>query len=313
MINEGFRLLPEQASRHASNVDWLYYFLLCMSAVFTIGIAGSILYFAIKYRRGNTQVDRTINGHGSLLLEITWTVIPLILSLFIFTWGATLYFEERRIPDDPLEIRVVGKQWMWKLQHPNGRRELNELHVPVGQPVKLIGISEDVIHSLYVPVFRVKRDILPGRYSSIWFEATRTGQFHLFCAEYCGTNHSRMIGTVVVVEPADFEVWLSGEHGKESPAEAGRRLFEELRCGSCHMPQTGPVRCPPLFNIFSRKVVLQDDRVVTADEDYLRESILRPNAKIVKGYQALMPSFDGQLNEEQIIQLITYLKSLGTP
>lgn len=313
MINDGFRLLPEQASKHASNVDMLYFFLLAMATAFTIGIAGSIVFFAIKYRRGNTRVDRSPTEKGSMLLEVTWTVIPLILSLFVFTWGAALFLDERRYPDDALEVNMVGKQWMWKLQHPNGRRELNELHVPVGRPIKLIGISEDVIHSLYIPVFRIKRDILPGRYGTCWFEATRTGQFHLFCAEYCGTNHSRMIGTVVVMEPADFEAWLSGEHGNESPAESGRRLFEELRCGSCHMPQTGPVRCPPLFNVFSRKVVLQDERVVTADEDYLRESILRPNAKIVKGYQPLMPSFDGQLNEQQIIQLIAYLKSLGTP
>lgn len=313
MINDGFRLWPEQASNHASNVDWLYFFLLCMSAAFTVGIAGSIIFFAIKYRRGNQRVDRTIHGHGSMTLEITWTVLPFLLSLILFTWGAKLYFDERRTPDDALEVNVVGKQWMWKVQHPSGRREINEIHVPVGTPVRLVGISEDVIHSLYIPVFRIKRDILPGRYSSIWFEATRTGQFHLFCAEYCGTNHSRMIGTVIVMEPADFEAWLSGEHGNESPAEKGRRLFEELRCGTCHMPQTGTVRCPPLFNLYTRKVVLNNDQVVTADEDYLRESILRPNAKVVKGYEALMPSFDGQLNEEQIIQLIAYLKSLGTP
>jgi cytochrome c oxidase subunit 2 len=176
-----------------------------------------------------------------------------------------------------------------------------------------VSISEDVIHSLYIPAFRIKRDVLPGRYSAIWFQATRTGEFHLFCAKYCGTNHSRMIGTVVVMEPAAYEGWLSGDHGHESPAESGRRLFEERKCGSCHMPQNGPVRCPPLFNLYAHKVVLSDDQVVSADEDYLRESILRPNAKIVKGYQALMPSFDGQLNEEEIIQLIAYMKSLSTP
>ena len=313
MINDGFRLLPEQASSHAWDVDLLYYFLLLMSTLFTIGIASSIVYFAIKYRRGNTRVDRTIHHKGSYLLEVAWMVIPLLLSLFIFTWAANLYFIGYQSPEDSLEIQAIGKQWMWKFQHPSGRRELNTLHVPLGRPVKVSAISQDVIHSLFVPAFRVKRDVLPGRYETFWFEAIKTGEYHLFCAEYCGTNHSRMVGKVVVMDPTDFEAWLAGGIGNETPAEAGKRLFHEFRCDSCHSPKIVPVRAPPLENLFGQKVTLQNDQVVTADDDYLRESILKPTAKIVKGYQLLMPSFDGQLDEEQIMQLISYLKSLGTP
>ena len=313
MIDDGFRLLPEQASTHAPRVDLLYYFLLGIAAFFTVLIATLIVYFSIKYRRGNKQVDRTAASDHSLLIEITWMVIPFLISMGIFGWGATLYFSAYRPPAGAMEVRVVAKQWMWKFQHPNGRREINELHVPVGQAVKLTMISQDVIHSLFVPAFRIKRDVLPGSYSGCWFEATRTGKFHLFCAEYCGTNHSRMTGRVVVMEPADYEAWLEGGHANEPSAVAGKRLFEELRCATCHSPQIAPVRCPPLQNIYGHEVLLTNDQIVAADENYLRESILRPNAKVVKGYEPLMPSFDGQVDEEQVIQLIAYIKSLATP
>jgi len=231
----------------------------------------------------------------------------------IFGWGAWLYFSEYRPPAGALEVRVVAKQWMWKLQHPGGKREINELHVPVGQPVQLAMISEDVIHSFYVPAFRIKRDVLPGSYSECWFQATRTGEFHLFCAEYCGTNHSRMTGRVVVMEPAEYETWLSGGTSNEPPALAGKRLFEELRCVTCHMPGQGTMRGPPLDNVFGHDVKLKGGETVTADENYLRESILRPRAKIVEGFQPIMPSFDGQVDEEQLLHLIAYIKSLSRP
>jgi cytochrome c oxidase subunit 2 len=212
-----------------------------------------------------------------------------------------------------VEVQVVAKQWMWKFQHPDGHREINTLHVPLGQPVQLSLISEDVIHSFYVPAFRIKRDVLPGRYSSCWFEATRTGEFHLFCAEYCGTDHSRMTGRVVVVEPADYQTWLAGGQANELPVVAGKRLFEELRCVTCHMEGEATSRCPPLENLYGNQVKLATGNSVKADDDYLRESILRPGAKLVVDYQPLMPSFDGQVNEEQLIQLITYIKSLAKP
>ena len=313
MIDDGFRLFPEQASTHAPRVDLLYYFLLALAVFFTVLIATLIVYFSVKYRRGNTRVDRTSPHDHSLFLEVVWSVIPFILSMIIFGWGASLYFTGYRPPAGASEVRVVAKQWMWKFQHPNGRREINTLHAPLGRPMKLTMISEDVIHSLFVPAFRVKRDVLPGSYAACWFEATRTGEFHLFCAEYCGTNHSRMIGSVVVMEPADYEAWLAGGTANESPAVAGKRLFEELRCAACHMPEIAPVRCPPLQNVYGHDVLLKGGQTVTADENYLRESILHPAAKVVQGYEPLMPSFDGQVDEEQLLQLIAYLKSLATP
>jgi len=313
MIGDGFRLFPEQASTFASRVDLLYFVLIAVSVFFTVLIAGFILFFSIKYRRGNKNVDRTPSeGHGTAL-EITWIVIPFLITMVIFGWSATLFFDAYRPPAGALEVRVVGKQWMWKFQHPNGRREINALHVPLGQSVKLTMISEDVIHSFYVPAFRIKRDVLPGRYVESWFEATKTGEFHLFCAEYCGTNHSEMIGRVVVVEPSEYEAWLAGGKPNESPLQAGGRLFEELRCATCHVPGGASSRCPPLENVYGHQVKLTDGSSVLADETYMRESILRPAAKVVAGYQPIMPSFDGQLNEEQLIQLIGYIKSLAKP
>jgi len=313
MIDDGFRLFPERASTLAPRVDLLYFFLLALSALLTIVIAGLIVYFSIKYRRGNTRVDRTSRHVHFMRLEIAWMVIPLVISLGIFGWGASLFFSGSRPPAGALEVQVVGKQWMWKFQHPNGRREINTLHAPLGQAVKLTMISEDVIHSLFIPAFRIKRDVLPGRYSLAWFEATRTGEFHLFCAEYCGTNHSRMTGSVVVMEPAEYEAWLAGRTSNEPPAIAGKRLFEELRCVACHRPETTLARCPPLEGVYGHEVKLTGGAKVTADDDYVRESILRPAAKVVAGYQPIMPSFDGQVDEEQLIELIAYIKSLATP
>jgi cytochrome c oxidase subunit 2 len=253
-----------------------------------------------------------VHGHA-VGLEVTWMVIPFVISMGIFGWGAKLYFSGNRPPAGAIEVRVVGKQWMWKFQHANGRREINALHVPRARPVKLTMISEDVIHSLFVPAFRVKQDVLPGRYSACWFEATRTGEFHLFCAEYCGTNHSRMTGRVIVMDPAEYEAWLAGGKANEPPAVAGKRLFEELRCQTCHRPETGAARCPPLEGLYGQEVKLTGGETVVADDNYLRESILRPAAKVVAGFQPLMSSFDGQVDEEQLIQLIAYIKSLTKP
>jgi cytochrome c oxidase subunit 2 len=246
-------------------------------------------------------------------MEVVWSVIPFIMAMGIFVWGAWLYLVDSRPPAGAMELHVVAKQWMWKFQHANGRREINTLHVPAGRPVRLTMISEDVIHSFFVPSFRIKRDVLPGSYATCWFEATRTGEFHLFCAEYCGTNHSRMTGRVIVMEPAEYESWLEGGRLNEPPAVAGKRLFDEFRCASCHAPATGPVRGPPLDGVYGHDVVLRNNQTVMADDEYLRESILRPNAKIVLGYEPLMPSFEGQLDEEQLLALLAYIKSLAAP
>src|SRR5690606_35306135 len=242
-------------------------------------------------------------------LEIAWTIVPAGIAITMFAWGAVLYFNMRTPPTRTMEINVLGKQWMWKLQHPSGKSEINELHVPLGQPVKLKMISEDVIHSFYVPAFRVKMDVLPGRYTYTWFTPSKVGEYHLFCAEYCGTDHSGMRGRVVVLEPAAYANWLRGDTG-EPPEVVGQRLFEQFRCHTCHTNQEN-ARCPPLTGIFGRQVVLRDGQVVEADESYLRESILNPNAKIVAGYQPVMPTFQGQIGEEGIMQIIAYLKTLG--
>jgi cytochrome c oxidase subunit 2 len=226
----------------------------------------------------------------------------------MFAWGAAIFFRESRPPDDAIPIYVVGKQWMWKLQHMEGRREINELHIPLGRAVKLTMTSEDVIHSFYVPDMRTKQDVVPGRYSTTWFKPTRTGKFHLFCAEYCGTRHSGMIGWVYVMEPQDYQKWLSGS-GTGSLADEGGKLFESLACANCHKAD-GSGRCPSLVGLFGRNVQLAGGGTVRADESYIRESILQPAAKIVAGYQPLMPTFQGLVTEEGVVQLIEYIKSL---
>ena len=216
----GTPLFPERASTIAGRVDALYFFLLAVSTFFSLLIAGLIVYYAVKYRRRSPDAVGTV-VHGGIVLEIAWTVIPFIISMVIFVWGASVFFAMSRPPDETLNVYVVGKQWMWKFQHLDGEREINELHVPVGRAVKLIMTSEDVIHDVFVPAFRVKADVLPGRYSTIWFQPTKPGRYHLFCAEYCGTRHSGMIGEVVVMEPSEYQAWLSGGAAEGSLASAG--------------------------------------------------------------------------------------------
>ncbi|MEX2299967.1 MAG: cytochrome c oxidase subunit II [Bryobacterales bacterium] len=306
---EGFPLIPEQASTIAEGVDLLYYFLSAVSAFFSVLIFAVIFYFAIRYRRrSETEIPKPI--HGSTALEILWSVIPFCIVMVMFGWGASLFFKNSRAPEGAMTINVVGKQWMWKLQHPEGQREINELHVPVGRAVRLVMTSEDVIHSFFVPAFRTKMDVLPGRYTTAWFEATKTGEFHLFCAEYCGNEHSRMIGKVIVMEPVAYEEWLSGAGAGESMAAVGERLFAELRCDSCHSPD-GSGRGPSLEDVFGHTVALESGQPVIADEAYVRESILNPRAKVTAGFRPVMPTFQGQITEEQLLQLIAYIRSLS--
>ncbi|MGA2772394.1 MAG: cytochrome c oxidase subunit II [Bryobacteraceae bacterium] len=305
------RLFPVQASTFAPDVDHLLYFLLAVAVFFSLAIFCSIFYFAIRYRRrSENELPRAI--HGGMALEILWSVIPLGLTMVMFTWGASIYFNESRPPDNALDIYVVGKQWMWKLEHLGGQREINELHIPVGQAVRLTMTSEDVIHSFFVPAFRTKQDAVPGRYTTTWFTPTKAGKYHLFCAEYCGTNHSRMGGWVYVMEPRDYEAWLSGGTSGGSLAENGQKLFDELACGNCHKPD-GSGRCPSLTGLFGKTVQLAGGATVKADEGYIRESILQPQAKIVAGYGPIMPTFQGLVTEEGVMQLIEYIKSLGPP
>ena len=304
----GTPLFPESASTLADRVDSLYFFLLAIAVFFTLLIAGLIVVYGIRFRRrAPNSIGATIRGGA--LLEATWIVIPSLITVVIFVWGASVFFAMSRPPDETLNIYVVGKQWMWKFQHLDGQREINELHVPVGRAVKLIMTSEDVIHDVFVPAFRVKADVLPGRYTHIWFQATKAGRYHLFCAEYCGTRHSGMIGQVIVMEPSAYQTWLGGGTNGGSLASEGERLFAELTCNSCHRPDAQG-RGPVLGGLFGTTVTLQNGETVPVDEAYIRESILQPSAKVVAGYQPIMPTFQGSVTEEQLLELVEYVKSL---
>ena len=308
-MTDDFHLFPVEASSSAHQVDWLFFGLILMSLFFIAAVFLPIFYFSIRYRRG-AEVDRSNPHTGSNLLETGWTVLPLLISLGIFTWGALVYFRLETPPANALQVQVVAKQWMWKLQHAEGKREINELHLPLGTTVSLTMTSEDVIHSFFVPAFRVKQDVLPGKYTTEWFHPTRVGEYHLFCAEYCGTNHSAMIGRVVVMRPADYEQWLnSGETGPSIVFE-GHRLFQERGCSGCHVDSRA-IHAPPLEGVYGRQVPLASGEIVTADDQYLRDSILLPGKQISAGYENLMPSYTGHISEAEIMQIIAYLKSLG--
>ena len=300
---------PEQASTVARKVDALYYFLVTVSAFFAILIAILVIYFAVKYRR-RSDSERPHPVAGSIKLELAWTIIPLAIAMVMFFWGAALFFALSRPPEGAMEIYAVGKQWMWKFQHLDGQSEINELHVPVGRPVRLTMASEDVIHSFFVPAFRTKSDVLPGRLTTAWFEATRPGRYHLFCAEYCGTKHSGMIGWVIAMDPVEYQTWLGGGAVSGSLADAGQRLFQQHACNTCHRPDS-LARGPNLEGLFGKPVRLATGQTVLADESYLRESIVAPNAKLVEGFQPLMPTYQGLISEEGILQLIAYIKSLS--
>jgi cytochrome c oxidase subunit 2 len=303
--------IPDSASTLSSDVDALYFYISGVTVFFTLLISGVIIYFVIRYRRRNPyEIPRPIEG--SMKLETLWSVVPLLIAMTFFVWGAKLYFEQYRPAQNAVEIYVVGKQWMWKFQHSTGQREINELHVPVGRKVKLIMTTEDVVHDLYFPAFRIKMDVVPGKYTTQWFEATKPGRYHFFCAEYCGMNHSGMRGYIEVMEPTEYENWLSGNAGQSSPAAAGRGLYESLGCASCHGANAEGGRGPALIGLYGSKVTLSNGPMATADEGYLRESILNPQAKIVSGFGPIMPSFQGQIPEEQLLQVVAYMKSLST-
>jgi cytochrome c oxidase subunit 2 len=310
-MQSSFPLFPEVASTIASEVDLLYFFILAVSAFFAVGVSAAGVYFAIKYpRRHPDEVGHDI--HGSIALELVWSVIPFVLAMVMFFWGADLFFRLSRPPVDSMDVFVVGKQWMWKVQHPEGVREINELHVPVGRPVRITLGSEDVLHDYYIPAFRVKMDAVPGKLTTMWFTATKVGTYQIFCAEYCGTQHSGMVGQVVVMEPQDYEAWLAGGRSTGTAVENGEKLFTQQGCITCHKTDSSG-RGPVLTGVFGSTVQLMDGRRVVADENYLRESIMNPQAKIVLGYQPIMPTFQGTVSEENLLQLIAYIKSLKAP
>jgi cytochrome c oxidase subunit II len=302
-------LIPESASTLAWKVDALYFYLSGVTLFFTLLISAVLIFFVIRYRRRTPyEIPRPVAG--SHKLETLWTVIPLIIAMTIFGWGASVYYEQYRPPQNAVEIYVVGKQWMWKIQHSTGQREINELHIPVGRKIKLIMTTEDVIHDFFVPAFRLKTDVVPGKYTTQWFEATKPGTYRLFCAEYCGMNHSGMIGQVVVMEPREFDNWLSGNAGNITPAVAGQQLYQSLGCVSCHGANGEGGRGPTLAGVFGRRIQLANNQTIQADEVYIRESIINPQAKLVAGFGPIMPTFQGQVTEDQIMQLLAFIKSL---
>jgi cytochrome c oxidase subunit II len=305
-------LFPDQASTVASRVDHLYYFVIGTTVAVSSAVAVLVIFFAVRYRRRGNEVPRPI--HGSTLLEITWSAIPLGIALAMFAWSARLYLVLMTPPDDALDVYCVGQQWMWKVQHVDGQREVNELHIPVGKPVRVILTSEDVIHSFFVPDFRTKQDAVPGRYTQTWFEATKPGRYRIFCAEYCGTRHSKMIGWVVAMDPKEYSQWLSSK-ADLSLAQRGRQKFLKYQCVTCHSG-TSDARAPNLEAIYKREVHLNDGRTVIADDNYLRESILNPPAKVVAGFEPIMPTFQGVVSEEDLLELLAFIKALppgGTP
>ncbi len=303
-------LWPEAASALAIDVDHLYIYMTLVSVVMAVLIFVTIFVFAVKYRR--RSADETPEPiHGSLRLEITWSIIPFLVMLTFFWWGAKIFFSNAVPPPNAMDVYAVGKQWMWKLQYPGGQREINELHVPVGQPVKITVASEDVIHSFFIPALRIKHDVVPGRYDTLWFNADKPGRYHLFCAEYCGTEHSGMIGWVTIMDRSDYQNWLAGGGASGTMAQQGERLFEQMGCSGCHLLDRQG-RGPMLRGMYGSHVQLASGGSVTADDAYIRESILNPNARLVAGYKPnVMPSFQGQVSEEQILQLIVYIKSLA--
>ncbi|HZM12080.1 MAG TPA: cytochrome c oxidase subunit II [Candidatus Limnocylindrales bacterium] len=301
-------LFPERASALAWQVDGLYFLLIAVSAFFTLLIFALIFVFAVKYRR--SAHPHAVQIEGSLPLELAWTLIPLGICMIFFAWGSLIYFQEARPPKGAMEVYAVAKQWMWKFEYEGGQRDINQLHLPVNRDVKMIMSSQDAIHSFFVPAFRIKADVLPGRFTTTWFRPTKVGTYHLFCSQYCGTDHSGMIGQVIVMEPAAYQAWMSGGASSGTLASNGQQLFQQLGCATCHRFDTQG-RAPNLTGVFGKPVLLEDGRTVIADENYIRESILIPGAKIVSGFKPIMPTFQGQVSEENLMALVAYVKSLA--
>lgn len=304
-----FPVFPEAASTNAAWVDHLYFFQIGVGIIVLLIVFVPMIFFLFKYRRGH-RADRSMLKYETLKIEITWTLISFVLAMGMFAWGARVYFDMEVPPANTMEINVVGKQWMWKIQHQEGNREINELHLPIGRTVKLTLASEDVIHSFFIPDFRIKQDVVPGRFTTEWFRPTRTGDFHIFCAQYCGTSHAKMIGTVHVMEPAQYEAWLRESSTGDTLAQSGAALFRTMGCSGCHLGNS-IVHAPRLEGLYGRLVTLANGQIVTADDKYIRDCILLPETQYVAGYPPVMPSFRGRISEEELFQLISYIKSLA--
>jgi cytochrome c oxidase subunit 2 len=302
--------LPPEASAYSRHVDLLLASLSLLTFLLSAPVFVLIVAFAVKYHRGKTA-DRKHPVNRKVWLEVSWAIVPFVLTFCLYIWATQLYSGLYRPPSDSLDISVVAQQWMWKFQHPTGQREINELHVPIGRPVQLTMASEDVIHSLFIPALRIKRDVLPGRFVTIWFEADAPGVYRLACAEFCGTDHSRMIGRFVAQSPTDYSQWLEQAGSNQTLAAQGEQLFRQFGCSGCHGP-AATVHAPSLAGLYGRRVPLQNGQVVVADDQYIRDSILMPQAQIAAGYPPIMPTFQNVLSEDQVLKLVAYIKSLAT-
>jgi len=304
-------LWPQAASQSAVHVDWLIFAFTAVTLLLTVPIFLAITYFALMYRSGR-QVDRGHTSDRNVKIELSWMLIPFFLTLAFFAWGAQIFDVEKHAPANALEIQAIGRQWMWKFQHPGGQAEINDLHVPTGQPVLINMISQDVIHSLYLPAFRVQMETLPGRYTQLWFKAERPGQYRLYCSEYCGTDHSVMDGLLYVMSPSDYARWLSQAGSSQSLAALGKRLFSNYGCSGCH-GAGATIRAPDLAGLYNRPVPMAGGGSVIADDTYIRDKILNPDNNLIAGYKQVMPSFKGVIPEDELMQLIAYIKTMETP
>jgi cytochrome c oxidase subunit 2 len=307
-------LFPTRASALAASVDAMLFVWLAIAGIVIAGIAIALVAFAIRYRQGSdanrAMAPEAVQQPRNRRIEIAWIVIPLAIFLTMFGWAARLFAVHAAPPRDALDVYVTGKQWMWRVEHTSGRREIDELHVPVDRPIRLVMTSEDVIHSFFLPVFRIKQDVLPGRYTTLWFSANRTGDFHVFCTQYCGTAHAQMIGRIVVMQPDAFAAWSAAGNATGTMAEAGGALFRRLGCGGCH-GDNAAVHAPRLEGLFGTKIPLADGSFVAVDERYIRDAILLPEKEVAAGYAPIMPSFSGQVDEGQLAELVEYVKSLA--
>ncbi|SAK45452.1 cytochrome c oxidase subunit II [Caballeronia calidae] len=308
-MNASFHFFPHSATTASGRYDALFIAQLIVLAAVALAVALLIVIFSIRYRAGSTA-DRSHAPTSARAVEIAWTVTPLVLFIGTFAWAAYDFTQLYRVPPDAMPVFVVAKQWMWKLEHANGKREIDELHVPVNRPVRIVMTSQDVIHSFYVPDFRIKQDVVPGRYTTIWFTATETGEFHLHCAEYCGTDHAAMGGRIVVMQPGDFAAWLASGNHQPGMAARGFELYRRYGCSGCHEAQSS-VHAPDLHGLLGREVHLADGRSLIADEVYIRDSMLLPRKDVVAGYEPIMPSFAGQISEDDILAIIEYIRSTG--
>ena len=305
----GFPIWPDTASAYASQVNFLFGSLLVIGGLTAGLVFFLLLFFANKYRHGS-NAHRHEPTKKTWRWEVGWTTASLLIFVGLAVWGGNLYVHLYNPPPNALQIFIVGKQWMWKAQHPGGQREINELHVPAGQDIRLVMASQDVIHSFFIPALRIKQDVVPGRYETMWFRADKVGRYHLFCAEYCGTDHAHMGGWLTVMDPRDFGNWLRAQGGQKTLAAQGEQLFHSYGCSGCHEPG-GTVRAPKLDGVFGSPVPLSDGRVVTADERYVRDSILDPKAEVAAGYAPVMPTFAGQIGEDDLAKLVAYIESIG--